>query len=586
MRDNSEKIWIFTFEYAGIAKAGGLGEVPANQAKNLKEYYDFTVFIPSHGQIKRLKNLYEFEKLPISYQGKLEKDNFEFIDEDYGFDVSYYLLNIDGIDIILIDSDKYLNDKTIYNPDTFEAKLCLYSLSVKYYTQYIIETQKEKLPTVIHLHDYHVVIPFIALKQELHKNDLNVGSLITIHLLTWPRYELDFYQKCGVDNSKISVRTKNGIIDRSLNEIFTICSEVESKPQPPTVERIGAFVSDIVITVSKSYLESDIIPSLGGKLIEFKSNFVWNGCDWDYNEMKKSVIDKFGEDIREYLKIPQNSKISLENMKEYLLTYKIGNLDKSPLINSTKVLDAINLISNGNEFIRNGKIKSFKDSGPLLITTGRISAQKGFEIILESIPEIIKVVPNAKILLLLLPNEYSINQIKEYAEYVKKYSENLRIIFGVAAEIFNLAHIAADVYAALSRWEPFGIIALEAMASKLPVIATKVGGLQESVIDIKEDPERGTGLLIKKDSKEQFAKSLVSMFYLSEISESKNSDKFNNLDNFRIPIESIREITESDPNYYNKLRENCYNRVNNYFRWAQVSKKLIELYNKVKGLYE
>ncbi|GAJ13728.1 unnamed protein product, partial [marine sediment metagenome] len=154
------------------------------------------------------------------------------------------------------------------------------------------------------------------------------------------------------------------------------------------------------------------------------------------------------------------SKFLLKEMRKFLLEYKIGNLSQSPLINSKSVLDTINEISNGNPFIKNGNIKAFSESGPLVLTTGRVSPQKGFEIIFEAIPEVLKAVHNAKFLFLILPTDYSLNEIKSYAHYVKQYPENIRIIFGVASDIFYLAHISADVYCALSRWEPFGIMAL------------------------------------------------------------------------------------------------------------------------------
>jgi starch synthase len=206
-------------------------------------------------------------------------------------------------------------------------------------------------------------------------------------------------------------------------------------------------------------------------------------------------------------------------MKQYLLTHKIAHLDKSPLIRSEKVLNAINEISNGNHFIKNGNVKAFEDSGPLVITTGRISQQKGFETIFKAIPDVIKVVPNAKFLFLILPTDYSLVEIESYAQIVKKYPNNLRIIFGVAKDIFHLAHISADVYCALSRWEPFGIIALEAMSSKLPIIATRVGGFQETIIDVRNFSEIGTGILIEKDNPSQFTDALVSLFLLAEISK-------------------------------------------------------------------
>ena len=285
------------------------------------------------------------------------------------------------------------------------------------------------------------------------------------------------------------------------------------------------------------------------------------------------------------LEISNETEISHKEMRRYLLTYKLGHLRQSPLIKSPRVLETINEISNDNPFINNGRKMVFNESGPLVITTGRISSQKGFETILEAIPEIIKVIPNAKFLFLILPTEYGLKEIREYSEHVKKYPNNLRIIFGLSAEVFFLAHIVADVYCALSRWEPFGIIALEAMASKLPVIATKVGGLQESIIDIRTEPEIGTGILVQKNNPSQFSEALISLFKLVEISE---DGSFGEVETLRIinqiPDQIIKSRALLDKKYYLKIKENCYERVKNNFRWSIVSLKLIELYgrNKIK----
>jgi starch synthase len=201
----------------------------------------------------------------------------------------------------------------------------------------------------------------------------------------------------------------------------------------------------------------------------------------------------------------------------------------------------------------------------------------------------LKVVPDAKFLFLILPTDYSLNEIKSYAQYVKKYPDNIRIIFGVATDIFHLAHISSDVYCALSRWEPFGIIALEAMSTKLPVIATRVGGFQESIVDIRSFPEIGTGILIEKDNPSQFAEALISIFKLKEISEKvKSKELIYNTENLKIvnqiPDEILKSLVLLDPKYYNKIKENCYKRVEHNFRWSIVSKKLIELYTMIKNL--
>lgn len=594
MKANKDNIWIFTFEYAGIVKVGGLGEVPANQAKHLANDYNITVFIPSHGQLENLDKTFEWEKLPFNCVGQINPSQFGIIEPETTYNISFYTSKINNVNIVLLHGEnpftnRFLDDKIVYNPDTLDGKISLFSIGMRCYIDFLIDTRKYELPNIIHIHDYHAVIPFIGIKQILAKNGLDVASIITIHLLTWPRYTIDFYRACGIDQTPIIIHLKEGFKPLTLQEIFSICLKKSEGYHSPTVEMIGAFVSDIVTTVSQSYLKSDIIPNCGKELIEFKSNFIWDGCDWDYDEIFKQVLRNHETEIREILQIPLEKDLTLQDMKKFLLTHKIAHLDRSPLIQSEKILNVINEISNGNEFVRNGYIKAFDESGPLVITTGRVSPQKGFETIFEAIPKVIEVIPNTKFLFLILPTEYSLNEIKIYAQYVKKYPNNLRIIFGVATDIFYLAHISSDVYCSLSRWEPFGIIALEAMSAKLPVIATKVGGFQETIIDIRSFPEIGTGILIDKDNPAQFADALVSLFKLKEISERvKDKKDIYETENFQlvnqIPDKILKSLVLLDPHYYNKIKENCYKRVEHNFRWKIVSMKLIELFTMIKNL--
>ena len=595
---NKKKIWIFTFEYAGIVKVGGLSEVPANQARNLKEKFDITVFLPSHGQLENLKKENDIIRLPFNCVGQIDLSLFGINEHLSCYEVAFYNLKIDGINIILLSGEnsftrRYLDDKIVYNPDTFAGKLCLYSIGMRCYIDYLIDHKKEDLPDIVHMHDYHVVIPFIGIKQELVKNGFDVASIITFHLLTWPRYNINFYSACGIDDTPIKTIIKGETKLMSIKDIFTLCEETridKLEYYPPTVEKIGAIISDLVTTVSESYLKSDIIPNLGRDLIELKSDFIWDGCDWEYDEIYQTTNNTFGTEIRQVLNIPNESKITKQDMKKYLINFKIGNLSQSPLISSEKVFNVIEGISDGNPYMKNGNVKPFSESGPLLISTGRISKQKGFETILDAIPKVTRVIPEAKFLLLLMPTDYSLNEIRSYAEYIKLYPENLRIIFGLAAEILYLAHIAADVYSVLSRWEPFGIIALEAMSSKLPIIATKVGGLQETVIDVRVDIENGTGMLIEKDNISQFADALVSLFLLAQISEkikagmSIYDPEIMILVN-AIPDQLLKSQVLIEPNYYDKIKENCYRQVNNNFRWSIVSKKLVDLYNKLMNLH-
>lgn len=63
----------------------------------------------------------------------------------------------------------------------------------------------------------------------------------------------------------------------------------------------------------------------------------------------------------------------------------------------------------------------------------------------------------------------------------------------------------SDIVIIPSHYEPFGLVALEAMSCGVPVIATYVGGLQETIIHSK------TGLHIKPNNPEEIASSILQM---------------------------------------------------------------------------
>lgn len=596
--ENKKSVWIFSFEYAGVAKVGGLAEVPANQAKHLSKQFNITVFMPSHGKVEDLKNKYALEKLPFTCVGTINPTLFGMEERVASYNISFYKFKKENVEIILLSGEnsftsKFLDDNTVYNPNTIMGKIALFSLGIRCLVRYFIENKEERIPNIVHLHDYHVVLPFFGMKQVLARNGLKVASILTIHLMTRPRFEYNFYKICAIDDTSIRVLLSSGFKMLNLNQILQISQFDENEGtefRMPIVEKIGAIISDMVTTVSESYLNSDIIPKCGKGLIEFKADFIWDGCDWDYYEIFNQVIEIHGKEIRSFLQITDNTEINQQNMKRFLLEYKIGNLSQSPLISSQNVLNTINEISNGNPLVKNGNIKAFLDSGPLVLTTGRISPQKGFDTIFEAVPEVLKVLPNAKFLFLILPTDYSINEIKAYSQFVKQYPQNIRIIFGVASDIFYLAHLSADVYCALSRWEPFGIMALEAMACKIPIIATKVGGLQETMVDAVMNPKTGTGILIDKDNPDQFAKALISLFKSQEVAHLVNISENHTIFDTdtleivnQIPDEVIKSHVLLNPQFFYTLKENCYKRVKEHFTWSLVSKKLALLYENLNS---
>ncbi|WP_369781564.1 glycosyltransferase [Pseudomonas sp. WC2401] len=71
---------------------------------------------------------------------------------------------------------------------------------------------------------------------------------------------------------------------------------------------------------------------------------------------------------------------------------------------------------------------------------------------------------------------------------------NARHIGWLTAEDLQSLYLTADILIVPSRWEGFGLVAVEAMRAGLPVIASNVGGLAEVVED------NATGILIDPNS--------------------------------------------------------------------------------------
>jgi len=110
----------------------------------------------------------------------------------------------------------------------------------------------------------------------------------------------------------------------------------------------------------------------------------------------------------------------------------------------------------------------------------------------------------------------------------------------ISDELLSVYYTAADVCVVPSHYEPFGLVAIEAMACSTPVIASDVGGLQFTVV-----PEE-TGLLAPPKDEVAFA-------------------------------EAIDRIL-SHPDWRNQLGQRARWRVEEKFSWDGVAHQLSDLY--------
>ncbi|MBD2663168.1 glycosyl transferase group 1 [Richelia sinica FACHB-800] len=113
----------------------------------------------------------------------------------------------------------------------------------------------------------------------------------------------------------------------------------------------------------------------------------------------------------------------------------------------------------------------------------------------------------------------------------------------LSQEILPTYYAAADVCVVPSHYEPFGLVAIEAMASGTPVVASDVGGLQFTVVNEK------TGLLVPPQDIPAFSKAIDRIL--------------------------------TNPQWREELGQAGQNRVKDRFSWDGVASQLDALYTQI-----
>ena len=114
---------------------------------------------------------------------------------------------------------------------------------------------------------------------------------------------------------------------------------------------------------------------------------------------------------------------------------------------------------------------------------GRITPQKGHEFFIRSIPEILCSWPSARFVIVGDAYPTESDYIQKLKQEVMRLELVNHVFFeGYKTEIPKIMN-SLDVLVVPSLMEPFGRVAIEAMAAKTPVVASAVGGLTDIIRD-------------------------------------------------------------------------------------------------------
>ncbi len=186
---------------------------------------------------------------------------------------------------------------------------------------------------------------------------------------------------------------------------------------------------------------------------------------------------------------------------------------------------------------------------PLVFALARLDPRKGLDLLIKSVPYIREYYSGDFLVLISTgtgakEEEKEMNKLLSLIESlgVKDYVKIIPAIEPIT--MVPKYYSAADVFVLPSPYEPFGIVMLEAMACKVPIVATKFGGPAEVLQDGYD------GFLVDpKDSREMGRKIA-----------------------FLLKDEQLRRV----------FVDRAYKKVMEKYSWSSIAQEMLELYKKLE----
>ena len=154
---------------------------------------------------------------------------------------------------------------------------------------------------------------------------------------------------------------------------------------------------------------------------------------------------------------------------------------------------------------------------PLVLLIGRLVYEKGFQLALEAMPGVIEAVPGTRFLVAGSGTHEA--ELRRQADDLG-LNDHGTFLGWIGDDVLHSLYRIADVCVVPSIYEPFGLVALEAMASGCPCIVADTGGLRE-VVPHEEaglrfrahDPEALAEVAIRVLSDDELGRRLVAEAY-------------------------------------------------------------------------
>ena len=149
---------------------------------------------------------------------------------------------------------------------------------------------------------------------------------------------------------------------------------------------------------------------------------------------------------------------------------------------------------------------------PLILLPGRLTSWKGQEMFIEALNLVNKEMPEQPFSAVILGSDQGRNVYKKkLLRLVEQYRLNNKVQFFDKCELMPLAYKISDIIVSASiEPEAFGRVSVEAQSMEKPIIASNIGGSNETIANDK------TGFLFEAGKPEELSKKIIHALNLDE----------------------------------------------------------------------
>jgi starch synthase len=421
------KIAFVSSEAVPFVKTGGLADVAGALPKALQNLgCEVKVYVPKYSNIDETQ-------FDIQYRHDIGELLIKVAEEIRVVKLYQSKLPDSNVIVIFIDCPYYFHRKAIYTNDNDEDERFIL------FCKGVLEAMRSEkwTPDIIHCNDWQTGLIPLYIKDNYKWDSLftKTKTLFSIHNIG---YQGRF--------------PKSSMLKADLNERYYFREGPVEIENTFSFLKTGLWFADIITTVSETYAKEILTPEYGSGL----ENVLILRRDSLYGILN-------GVDYADW-----------DPATDFYLPFHYSSFDLSGKLNNKKyLLDHFNL--------------KFDENIPLVGIISRLTAQKGFEIFAEALPELIKL--NAHWIIVG-------NGEEKYEELFTSLTFNfpgkVASYIGFNNELSHLVEAGSDMFLMPSHYEPCGLTQIYSLKYGTVPIVRKTGGLADTIQDWDELSYQGS----------------------------------------------------------------------------------------------